>query len=132
MKLSLLPKLVEKLVWVPVISFCKIFIPNYGFDAVISEWTNTHQCTNMDGWCTDRILFSIPVSSQVDFFIWPFSALISDFFLELYFVPHPVSFYFLLKVFPPTHYPPLSPTDLFTYIFKLQVDPFPSTYSPIN
>ncbi len=29
MKLSLPPKLVEKLVWVPVISFCKIFIPSY-------------------------------------------------------------------------------------------------------
>jgi hypothetical protein len=26
MKLSLAPKLVEKLVWIPVISFCKIFI----------------------------------------------------------------------------------------------------------
>jgi hypothetical protein len=32
MKLSLPPKLVEKLVWVPVISFCKIFIPSYTFD----------------------------------------------------------------------------------------------------
>jgi hypothetical protein len=28
MKLSLSPKLVEKLVWVPVISFCQIFIPS--------------------------------------------------------------------------------------------------------
>jgi len=27
------PKLVEKLVWVPVILFCKIFIPSYVFDA---------------------------------------------------------------------------------------------------
>jgi hypothetical protein len=27
MKLSLQPKLVEKLVWVPVILLCKIFIP---------------------------------------------------------------------------------------------------------
>jgi hypothetical protein len=32
-KLSLLPKLLEKLVWVPVISFCKIFIPSSAFDA---------------------------------------------------------------------------------------------------
>jgi hypothetical protein len=31
MKLSLPPKLVEKLDWVPVISFCKIFIPSNGF-----------------------------------------------------------------------------------------------------
>ncbi len=31
-----------------------------------------HQSTNVDGWCTDRILFSIPVPSQVDFFCLPF------------------------------------------------------------
>jgi hypothetical protein len=35
MKLSLPPKFVEKLVWVPVISFCKIFIPRYPFDALL-------------------------------------------------------------------------------------------------
>ncbi len=29
------PKLVEKLVWFPVISFCKIFIPSYTFDALL-------------------------------------------------------------------------------------------------
>jgi hypothetical protein len=34
MQLSLLPKLVEKLVWVPVISFCTLFIPSYAFDAL--------------------------------------------------------------------------------------------------
>jgi hypothetical protein len=28
-KLSLPPKLVEELVWVPLISFCKVFIPSY-------------------------------------------------------------------------------------------------------
>ncbi len=32
MKLMLPPKLVEKLVWVLVISFCKIFTPGYAFD----------------------------------------------------------------------------------------------------
>jgi hypothetical protein len=31
MKLCLPPKLVEKLVWVSVISFCKIFIPSYAY-----------------------------------------------------------------------------------------------------
>jgi hypothetical protein len=35
MKLSLPPKLVEKLVWVPVILLCKIFIPSYTFDALL-------------------------------------------------------------------------------------------------
>jgi len=39
MKLSLPPKLVEKLVWVPVISFSKIFIPSYAFDALLCrDW----------------------------------------------------------------------------------------------
>jgi len=28
-------KLVEKLVWVPLISFCKIFIPSCAFDALL-------------------------------------------------------------------------------------------------
>ncbi len=37
MKLSLSPKLMEKLVWVPVISFCKIFIPNYTSDALLCQ-----------------------------------------------------------------------------------------------
>jgi hypothetical protein len=35
MKLSLPPKLGEILVWVPVISFCKVFIPSYTFDALL-------------------------------------------------------------------------------------------------
>jgi hypothetical protein len=35
MKLSLRPKLEEKLDWVPVILFSKIFIPSYSFDALL-------------------------------------------------------------------------------------------------
>jgi len=35
MKLSLQPKLVEKLVWVPAISFSKILILSYVFDALV-------------------------------------------------------------------------------------------------
>ncbi len=35
MKLSLPPNLVDKLVWVPIISFCRIFIPIYTFDALL-------------------------------------------------------------------------------------------------
>jgi len=35
MKLSLPPKLVEKLVWIPVILFCKIFIHSSVFDALL-------------------------------------------------------------------------------------------------
>jgi len=31
------PKLVEKLVWVPVTSFRKVFIPSYTFDALLSQ-----------------------------------------------------------------------------------------------
>jgi hypothetical protein len=37
MNLRLPPKLVEKLVWIPGISFCKIFIPSYGFDALLCQ-----------------------------------------------------------------------------------------------
>jgi hypothetical protein len=45
MKLSLPPKLVEKLVWVSVISFCKIFIPSSGFDALLCRsWSFSHTC----------------------------------------------------------------------------------------
>jgi len=35
MKLSLPPKLVENLIWVPFILFCKIYIPSYAFDALL-------------------------------------------------------------------------------------------------
>jgi hypothetical protein len=35
MKLSLPPKLVEILVWVPGISLCKIFISSYTFNALL-------------------------------------------------------------------------------------------------
>jgi hypothetical protein len=39
MKLSVLPKLVENLIWIPVIPFCKIFIASYIFDALLCrDW----------------------------------------------------------------------------------------------
>ncbi len=94
------------------------------------EWTNTHQCNDLDGWCTDRILFSIPVPSQVDFFS-PFLSPDLSFFCNFIFSPPPSQFFFsrskfffgtlfsphpspsffflLLKLFPPTHLQP--PTD---------------------
>jgi hypothetical protein len=37
MKLNLPSKLVEKLLSVPVTSFCKIFIPSYVFDALFCQ-----------------------------------------------------------------------------------------------
>jgi hypothetical protein len=37
MKLSSPSKLVEKLVWVPAISFCKIFNHNYAFDGLLCQ-----------------------------------------------------------------------------------------------
>ncbi len=108
------------------------------------QWTSTHQCPNVDGWCTDRILFSIPVPSQVHFFSLPFLSpdLISVFFfLGTLFSPRPQPSFFFFCCFwnfsrPPTYYPPpprpLSPSDLLAYIFKLKVDSSPSTSSPIN
>jgi hypothetical protein len=71
------------------------------------EWTSTPQCTNVDGWCTDWILFSIPVPSQVDFFCLPFFSPDHSFFLQLYFLPapHPVSFYFSFCFWDFSHQP---------------------------
>jgi hypothetical protein len=75
------------------------------------------------------------VPSQVDFFCLPFLSLDLSFFVQLYFLLASHSI-FLKKIWnfshPPTYYPPLSPFDLFTYIFKLKVNSSPSTYSPIN
>ncbi len=47
------------------------------------------------------------------------------------FVVFSFPFFFLNFSRPPTYYPPLSATNLLTYIFKLKVDSSPSTYSPI-
>ncbi len=89
-------------------------------------------------------------------FYLPFLNLNPNFFLQLYFffAPFPIffppNFYFLLELYflsafhlvffchfknflhPPTYYPPLSPTDLLTYILKLEVNSSPSTYSLLN
>jgi hypothetical protein len=48
-----IPKLVEKLVCVPVISFCKIFISSYAFDALL--------CRNWPFSPLDRLTLRIPV-----------------------------------------------------------------------
>jgi hypothetical protein len=68
------------------------------------------------------------------FFLCPFSALTSVYFCNFYFLPalHLVSFYFFALETFPTHYRPLSPTDLLTYIFELKVVSSPSIYPPIN
>jgi hypothetical protein len=87
-----------------------------------TEWSSTHQCTNVDGWCTHRILFSIPVPPQVDFFCLPFLSPRLSFFLHLYFLPasHPVSFSSSFETFPtrtPTTPPvPHRPTHLYIWI----------------
>jgi hypothetical protein len=104
-----------------------------------SEPAPTSAPTWMDGALIGFSFLSM-CHPRLTFFVCPFqpwSALISVFFFwELYFLltPHPVSFFFCFWNFfhQPTYYPALSPTDLFTYIFKLKVDSSPSTYSPIN
>ncbi len=126
------------------------------------EWTSTHQWTNVDGWCTDRILFSIPVPSQVDVlclrFLSPFSGMISVFFCNFIFSPPQPGFIylfiFLLKLFPASHLLPptvphrsthlyiwiksrLFPIYLLTYKFKMcysHLDPptHPPTDLPTN
>jgi hypothetical protein len=57
------------------------------------EWTSTHQCTNVDGWCTDRIPFSIPVPSQVHFFCLPFLSPDLSFFWNFIFSLPPSQFF---------------------------------------
>ncbi len=109
-----------------------------------------------------KILFSIPLPSQVDIFLFALSQPWSQFFFATLFSPRPLPhfvfplisiffwnsisppaltqflcfflffFFLLLKFFPPTYYPPLSPTNLLTYLFKFKIDSSPSTYSPIN
>ncbi len=55
MKLSLPPKLVEKLVRVSVMSFCKIFIPSYEFDALL--------CRNQPFSPPDRLTLRITLTN---------------------------------------------------------------------
>ncbi len=118
------------------------------------EWTSTHQCTNVDGSCTDKFIFSIPAPSQVEFFCLPFLSPDLNFSLQLYFLPTPFPVFFpwslffffgtlfsprpppgfFFKIFFetfPTH-PPTAPPLTYSPIFKLKVDSSASTYSPIN
>jgi hypothetical protein len=97
------------------------------------EWTSTHQCTNVDGWCTDRILFSIPVPSQVWLFLFALSQPWSEFlFWDFYFLhaPFPVFILFYFIFFLPG----------FFFFFSFETFPThppttphcpPPTYSPI-
>ncbi len=50
-KRNLPPKLVKKLVWIPVISFCKIFILSYVFDCML--------CRNWPFWPPSRVTLRI-------------------------------------------------------------------------
>jgi hypothetical protein len=95
---------------------------------------STQQCANVDGWCTDRTLFPCAIPGWL--FLFALSQPWSQFFFAtLFSLRPPPGFIFylflLLKLFPPTYYPALSPTDLLTYIFKLNVDSSPSTCSPV-
>jgi hypothetical protein len=51
MKLSLSPKLVGKLVWVPVTSLRKIFIPSYAFDVLLlRNWPHDFRDNSISLW----------------------------------------------------------------------------------
>jgi hypothetical protein len=92
-------------------TLCKVLIQWVVLHCIGPEWTNTHQCTNVDGWCTDRILFSIPVPSQVDLFRLRFlSCDLSFLFGNFIFSPPPSPVFFspLISVFS---------TQLFIYLF---------------
>ncbi len=102
-------KFVAKLSFMPCWSRMYFFFLSFEISSPSwwPECTSTHQCTNLDGWCIDRILFSIPVPSQVEFFLFASSQPWSQFvFWELYFlpVPHPILFFLCFWKFshPPT------------------------------
>ncbi len=120
-----------------------------------SEPAPTSAPTWMDGALIGFSFLSL-CHPRFTFFVCPFSALISVFFCNFIFSPPLSQFFFpLISLFfwnfifspaptqflffcfwnfsrPLTYYPPLPPSDLLAYIFKLKVDSSPSTYSPIN
>jgi hypothetical protein len=63
------------------------------------QWTSTHQCTNVDGWCTDGCTFFVTPCHWANqggqlkltfvFFFFPSSAQVGLFFCKLFFLtPH--------------------------------------------
>jgi hypothetical protein len=61
----------KKLVWIPVISFCKIFIPSYMFDALLCQnWPfSPHNCLTL--WVTLLCIFCITIQSGNLVFVCP-------------------------------------------------------------
>jgi hypothetical protein len=95
-----------------------------------SEPAPTSAPTWMDGALIGWFSFLSLCHPRSTFFLCPFSALISVFFCNFIFSPPPPTqflFFFGFWNFscPPTHYPPLSPSNLLAYIFKLKVDSSP-------
>ncbi len=96
------------------------------YNIIYGARVNQHpptQCTNVDGWCTDGILFSILVPSQVDFFPLPFLSPNPSFFWQLYFLPAPFPVFFpppdLCVFFWGTLFSPSPPPSFFSLIFFL-------------
>ncbi len=95
--------------------------------------------TNAPTWM-DRALIRLSFLSmchpRLIFFYCPFSALISVFFCNFIFPRRPQILFLFLCFWkfsrPPRYYLPLSPSNLIANIFKLKVDSYPSTCSPIN
>jgi hypothetical protein len=115
------------------------------FDSVIFFWhffldsrvQSEPGPTTAPTWMDDALIgfsFLSLCHPRFTFFCLPFLSPDLSFLLQLYFLPAPHPVFFFLWNFsrPPTYYPPLSPSNLLTYIFKLKVDSSPSTYSPIN
>jgi len=87
-----------------------------------------------NGWCTDRIFFSISGAIPGSHFFCALSQSWSQFFCcNFIFSLPPTQFLFFFCFWnfsrPPTYFPPLCPSNLLAYIFKLKVDSSPSTYS---
>jgi hypothetical protein len=70
MKLSLSPKLVEKRVWVPVISFCRIFIPSYTGDALVCKPKPI--LTPLIVWLYEYLHYNGSITEKGDMRLWDF------------------------------------------------------------
>jgi hypothetical protein len=107
------------------------------------QWSSTHQCTNVDGWCTDGCTFFVPPcpwanqgGELLTCFIFLSSAQVGFFFLGFYFflTPHTRPSLTYLPTFSLLAYaawPPPSPTYLTTYLpvhLPTHLPTYPSTY----
>jgi hypothetical protein len=88
MKLNLPPQLVKKLVWIPVISFCKIFIPSYAFDALLCKTGCSCpiiECVSKQLYCLEKKLLGISTHTHTFIYIYTHTIFYSSKFEQSFF-----------------------------------------------